>query len=112
MYLWQLIYGYSGKDIRTFEFVPVDILVEKFNIDEKNEIVVYDLFTGNNFITSVKAQGTRITMIYSLQVDTPVVEVIAGTDSGILTSGKGTEDVPTVISYGVNSYQRTELHTK
>ncbi len=90
----------------------MDTLVGKWNVDEKNGIVISGIFRGNNFITSVKVQGTRITMIYSLQVDTPVVEVIAGTDSGILTSGKGTEDVQTVISYGDNSYQRTELHTK
>ena len=109
VYSWQLIYGDSGKDIRAYELVPVDTLVGKWNVDEKNGIVISGIFRGNNFITSFEVQGTRITMIYSLQGDTMVVEVIAGTDTGILTSGKGTEDVPTVTSYGVNSYQRAEL---
>jgi hypothetical protein len=51
-------------------------------------------------------------LFYSLQEDALVVEVIAGTSSGIMTSGKGSEDIPTVTSYGVSSYQRAVLSRK
>jgi hypothetical protein len=112
VYSWQLVYGDSRKDIRAYEIVPVDTLVGKWNVDEKNGIVIAGIFRGNNFITSFEIQGTRITMVYSLQEDALVVEVIAGTSSGIMTSGKGSEDIPTVTSYGVSSYQRAVLSRK
>jgi hypothetical protein len=112
VYSWQLVYGDSGKDVRAYEIVPVDTLVGKWNVDEKNGIIIAGIFRGNNFITSFEVQGTRITMIYSLQGDALVVEVIAGTSAGIMTSGKGTEEIPTVTSYGVSSYQRAVLLRK
>jgi hypothetical protein len=64
VYSWQLVYGDSRKDIRAYEIVPVDTLVGKWNVDEKNGIVIAGIFRGNNFITSFEIQGTRITILF------------------------------------------------
>lgn len=110
VYSWQLIYGDTAKDNRPYQLKPVDTAVGHWVIDENDGILLDGYWIGNRFISTFSVQGNTITAIYWMAGKEMHIEMISTRGVASRESGKGTAEVPNVLSYPVNSYQKAILH--
>jgi hypothetical protein len=106
-YTWQIVYGEEGKDVRSYELVAVDSAKGKWNIDEKNGIVLENYVHGNEIHGIFTVGGSTILNNYWVdQQGLLNVEFFTMKISEKSTTGKGTEESPTVDNYRIAGYQK------
>ncbi len=110
VYSWQLIYGDASKDNRPYQLKPVDTAVGHWVIDENDGILLDGYWIGNRFISTFSVQGNTITAVYWLAGKELHIEMISTKVVAYRESGKGTAEVPNVLSYPVSSYQKAILY--
>lgn len=109
-YTWQIIYGDDNKDNRPYLLKPVDTAKGHWVVDERDGIVLDSYFHGNCLHGAFTVTGNTIIDNYCVEKDPSGnyrmrVEFFSVKLDDKKQSGKGTEDVPTVFSYRVSSYQ-------
>jgi hypothetical protein len=104
-YTWQIIYGDKGTDNRPYLLKPIDTAKGHWAIDERNGIVLDSYVHGDALHGMFTVQGNSILSNYRLESGKLRVEFFSIKLNDKKTSGKGTDDSPTVESYRVSSYQ-------
>lgn len=110
VYSWQLIYGEAARDNRPYHLRPVDTAVGHWVIDENDGILLDGYWIGNRFISTFSVQGNTITAVYWLVDKQMHIEMISTKVTASRESGKGTAEVPNVLSFPVSSYQKAILN--
>jgi hypothetical protein len=109
-YTWQIIYGENGKDNRPYLLKPVDTAKGHWVVDERDGIMLDSYIHGSSFHGAFTVQGNTIVDNYTLENRNEMrVEFFSIKLGDKKTSGKGTEDVPSVDSYKISSYQTGTL---
>lgn len=99
-YTWQLIYGSKEEDYRPYILKPVNKEEGHWVIDELSGIVLNQFWTGNKFSGAFTVQKSTIINSYWIENDKMFVEFYNIGAKPLITTGKGTEEVPllTVIN--------------
>lgn len=105
-YTWKIIYGDKGEDTRPYELKPVDAQKGHWVVDEKNGILLDQYFIGGKLHSVFSVGGSTIVNSYWLEGENLHVEFVSYPAKAVRISGAGTEETPTVESYGVRSYQK------
>jgi hypothetical protein len=79
-------------------------------IDELNGIVLDQYWVGNKFCGAFTVMGNTIVNNYWMENDKLMIEFYSIEANPIATTGKGTEESPSVESYSIRSYQKAVLH--
>ncbi|HYE54933.1 MAG TPA: hypothetical protein VD996_08825 [Chitinophagaceae bacterium] len=108
VYTWHIIYGQGNKDSRPYLLKPGKSK-SHWVLDELNEIKIDMYYLSQRLSCSFTVGKVTIVNHYWMQGDKLIAEFYTYTADAVSTTGKGTEDVPTVKSYGLRSYQRAEL---
>lgn len=111
-YTWQIVYGDAGQDNRPYLLKPVDTAKGHWQVDERNGIVLDQYWVGNRFTSAFTVQNTTIVDSYWREGDNLIAEFQGLTAKPVAITGEGTEDSPTVQSYGTKSYQRAMMKRK
>lgn len=107
---WQMIYGSAAEDNRPYTLFALDTAQGHWAINEENGIILDQFLVAGRLSGAFTVGNTTILNTYELRGDSLVVEFNSFQAKPLTTSGKGTEDSPTVDSYKVRSYQRAVLH--
>lgn len=105
IYSWTIIYGDSSKDERPYILTPVDKSKNHWIIDERNGIILDNYVAGNCFQGIFTVSGNTILDNYCIEYGKMSVQFFAIKMADKTTTGKGTEDSPTVDSYRMSGYQ-------
>lgn len=108
-YTWQIVYGDKGQDNRPYVLKPVDTAKGHWVVDERNGIVLDQYFVANRFTSAFTVQNTTIVDSYWREGKNLIVEFHSLSAKAVNTTGNGTEESPTVMSYGVKGFQRAIL---
>lgn len=108
-YSWQIIYGSESKDNRPYTLIPKDTARGHWAIDEHNGIVLDQFWIAGKFSGAFTVGNSTIVNSYWMENDNLIVEFYNLSAKPLATTGKGTEDSPSVDSYKVGSYQRAVL---
>jgi hypothetical protein len=111
-YTWQIIYGDKNEDNRPYLLKPVDTPKGHWVIDERNGILIDQYWVGNRFSSLFTVQNSTIHDSYWIEKDKLIAEFYGTSASPVTTSGSGTEDIPTVNSYSIRTYQKAILKKK
>lgn len=109
IYDWQIIYGDSGKDVRPYTLKQINTTAGHWVIDENNGIVLDNYFIGNCLTGSFSVMGNTIVNNYCLENNKLNIEFVSMKLADKKTSGKGTEDSPSVDSYRITGLQKGSL---
>jgi hypothetical protein len=108
-YTWQIIYGNQGKDNRPYTLIAKDSAMGSWVIDEHNGIVLDQSWVGGRFCGAFTVGNSTIINSYWMENDKLVTEFYSMSAKAVSTTGKGTEDSPSVDSYRIGSYQKAIL---
>ena len=108
-YTWQLIYGSKEEDYRPYILKPVNKEEGHWVIDELSGIVLDQYWTGNKFSGAFTVQKSTIINSYWMEDDKLYVEFFNIGAKPMITTGKGTDEIPFVDSYKLGSYQKAVL---
>lgn len=108
-YTWQLIYGSKEEDYRPYILKPVNKAEGHWVIDELSGIVLDLYWTGNKFSGAFTVQKSTIINSYWREDDKLHVEFFNIGAKPMITTGRGTDEVPFVDSYKLGSYQQAVL---
>jgi hypothetical protein len=108
-FTWNLIYGSPSKDNRPYVLKPIDTAKGHWVIDEVNTIIIDQFWVGNTFSGAFSVGGVTIVNNYWREGDKLMVEFISYPTKPLTVTGKGTEEVPSVDSYEIRSYQKAVL---
>ncbi|MEO5946632.1 MAG: hypothetical protein ABIP79_07415 [Chitinophagaceae bacterium] len=108
-YTWQLIYGSKEEDYRPYILKPINKAEGHWVIDELSGIVLDQFWVGNKFSGAFSVQKSTILNSYWVKDDKMYVEFFNIGVDPLITTGKGTEQVPFVNSYKLGSYQKAVL---
>jgi hypothetical protein len=108
-YTWQITYGDKSEDIRPYILKKIDTLPKHWVIDEQNGIVLDSYFMQGKLIGAFSVNGITIVDNYWIENDSLHFEFISYSTEPSTTTGKGTEDSPTVNVYQIKSYQKGVL---
>lgn len=111
-YTWNLVYGEAGADSRPYLLLPKDSTGTHWVVDEQNGIILDQYFVGNRLTGAFTVEKTTIVNSYQLLGDSLVVEFHSISREPVATTGSGTEESPTVMSYRIQGYQRAVLRRK
>lgn len=111
-YTWQLVYGEQQQDNRPYLLKPVDTARGRWQVDERNGIVIDQYLVGNRLTSAFTVQSTTIVDSYSREGDSLVAEFYSFTAKPVSTTGAGTDESPLVSSYGAKGYQKAVLFRK
>ncbi len=106
---WHLIYGAGTKDSRPYTLIAKDSTGTKWVIDEGNGIVLDQVWLGERFCGTFSVQSSTILNSCWMENGKLVVEFYSYGTKASSTTGKGTEDSPTVENYTIGSYQKAIL---
>lgn len=116
LWTWQIEYHTDrGLDLRAYELVAVDREAGRYQIDEKNGIVLDAGLSGGKMISHFSVMGSWIVASYAFRVADAgaggevVFEIIAGSVAQKRKTGGLSEEIPEVESMPVGSYQRALL---
>ena len=110
VYSWQLIYGNAEQDSRPYTLKPIDSASGHWVVDENNGILLDGYWIGNRYVDIFSVMGNTITSIHWLEGEALHIEMISSKNTAARESGKGTEEIPTVQSFPVRSYQKAVLY--
>jgi hypothetical protein len=108
-YSWQIIYGSESKDNRPYTLVIKDTAKGHWAIDEQNGIVLDQFWIAGKFCGAFTVGSSTIVNNYWMDNGKLMVEFYNISAKPIATTGKGTEDSPSVDSYKVATYQKAAL---
>ncbi len=108
-FTWQIIYGDSAKDNRSYILKAIDSVLGHWVIDERNGILLDGYVHGNSFHGAFTVQGNTIVDNYRVEKDQLHVEFYSIKLDDKKKSGKGTAETPFVDSYKISSYQMGTL---
>ncbi|HEY0678600.1 MAG TPA: hypothetical protein VGD17_09950 [Chitinophagaceae bacterium] len=108
-YTWHLIYGEGKEDSRPYILKPVDPAKGHWILDELNGILIDHYYVAGRVSSAFTVMNSTIINNAWLEGDKLIVEFYGLTAKPVSTSGKNTEESPTVNSYGIKTYQRAEL---
>lgn len=108
-FTWQIIYGSVSEDNRPYLLKTKDASKGHWVIDELNGILLDQFWVGNKFCGAFTVMGNTIVNNYRMENGQLVAEFFSFGAKPITTSGKGTEESPSVDSYRMGSYQKAIL---
>jgi hypothetical protein len=108
-YSWHLIYGKETEDSRPYILKQKDTAGIHWVIDENNGIVLDQFWAGNKFCGAFTVMNSTIVNNYWMENDKLMVEFFTLSAKPLLTTGKGTEESPSVDTYKVAGYQKAVL---
>lgn len=106
-YTWHLIYGEENKDSRPYILKPV--ARNRWVIDELNGIFLDQYYIAGRLSCVFTVGKNTIVNNQWLEGDVMWIEFYSVSAKPVSTTGKGTEDVPFVNSFGVQGYQVAKL---
>lgn len=109
-YSWQIIYGSPTEDSRPYMLKAKDAAKGHWVIDELNGIVLDQYWVGEKLCGVFTVMGNTIANNYWMENGKLMVEFYSFSARPVATTGKGTEDSPSVESYSIGSYQKAVLH--
>lgn len=109
---WKMVYGEGDKkDVRDYELILKDAEKGHWIIDEKNTISMDMQLHYRHFTSVFSVEGAILCITYTLRDDkTLIFEVVSASEKQKYTTGKGDKEIPFVISYPCNAYQKAVLH--
>lgn len=112
VYTWQIIYGSESEDNRPYKLIQKDSTGIHWVIDEDNGIVLDQYWVANKFCGAFTVMNSTIINSYWIEGDKLHVEFYSISAKPINTTGKGTDEIPSVDSYKMGSYQKAVLSRK
>ena len=111
---WIIRYEINGKkDRRTYSLVVIDKEKGKYQIDEKNGIVIDSYLYNQRIVTSFfKVMGNFIVASYTKEKNTIIFEIISSKSEPVRITGNikfKEEDIPEVKIYPVKGRQKAIL---
>lgn len=106
-WVWKTIY--DNKDVRDYELVEIDKSKGKYQIDEKNGIMLDFRLFGNKSFTCFEVEGYLLYDMYTFNESSIVFELTSSMPQQVSKSGKGGKESPVVTSYPQVAYQRAIL---
>lgn len=106
---WQIIYGSETEDNRAYKLIQKDSIGIHWAIDENNGIVLDQYWVAGKFSGAFTVMNSTIINSYWIEGDKLHVEFYSISAKPVNTTGKGTEESPSVMSYKVGSYQKAVL---
>jgi len=114
IYDWTMTYDFNGKkDKRAYSLVVINKQKGRYQIDEKNSIVI-DAYLHNDkiFTSFFRVMDSYVIATYTKEKNDIVFEIISGKSEPISITGntkQGKEDIPEVAAYLVNGRQKAIL---
>lgn len=108
-YTWNLIYGSPSEDNRPYFLIPKDSSGTHWVVDENNGIILDQYWVGNKFCGAFTVMNATIINKYWIEGEELLVEFLTMGAKPLVTTGKGTEEIPFADSYRVNGYQLARL---
>lgn len=108
-FTFHLIYGAESKDSRPYIIKPGDNGKGHWILDENNGILIDHYWVARKLSCAFTVMNATIITNTWLEGETMIMEFYSLSASPVSTTGKNTEDSPTVKSYGVRGFQRAEL---
>jgi hypothetical protein len=108
-YSWQIIYGSEAKDNRPYTLISKDTAKGHWAIDEHNGIILDQFRVANKFCGAFTVGNATIINNYWLENGKLHLEFYSMVAKPIATTGRGTDESPSVDSYKMNSYQKAVL---
>lgn len=105
-YTYLLAYGEAGKDERPYVLKPTDAAKGRWQIDERNGIVLDAAWVGGRLVSVFSVGGNTIQTHLSREGDS-LVSLMTTFGGGSKTGGK--DGVPEVTAFQVLSVQRAVL---
>ena len=105
-YTWKILYGEKGEDTRPYVLNVVDTTKGHWVVDEKNGILLDQYWIGSKLYSVFSLNGVTIVNSYWREGEHLMVEFASFPTKPVRRSGAGTDEVPTVESYPVRSYQK------
>ncbi len=106
---WQIIYGSATEDNRPYKLISKDSIGIHWVVDENNGIVLDQYWVANKLSGAFTVMNSTIINNYWIEGDKLYVEFYSISAKPITTTGKGTDESPSVDSYKVGSYQKAIL---
>ena len=106
---WQIIYGSETEDNRPYKLIMKDSIGIHWVIDENNGIVLDQYWVAGKFCGAFTVTNSTIINNYWMEGNKLIVEFYSISAKPVSTTGKGTEDSPSVDSYKIGSYQKAIL---
>lgn len=107
---WALKYGEA--DQRAYLLLPVDSTIGHWMIDERNGIRLDQFWMAGRLTGAFTVMNSTIINSYYLCGDSLIVEFNSISAKALQQSGLGTDESPSVQSYGILGYQRAVLYRK
>jgi hypothetical protein len=109
---WKMVYGEGDKkDVRDYELLLKNAEKGHYVVDEKNSISMDMQLHYRHFTSVFSVQEALLCITYALKDDkTMIFEVISASEKQKYTTGKGDKEIPFVVSYPCNGYQKAVLH--
>jgi hypothetical protein len=110
-YSWQIIYGTPADtaDVRPYTLIAKDTAKAQWVIDENNGIVLDQFWIANKFCGVFTVGTATILNNYWIENGKLMAEFYSISAKPIASTGKGTEESPSVDSYKIGSYQKATL---
>jgi hypothetical protein len=108
-FTWQIIYGKASVDNRPYLLMPKDTAKGHWVIDENNGIVLDQYWVAGKLSGAFSVQNSTIINNYWMEQGKLYVEFYNISVKPVSTTGKGTDESPSVNSYQIKSYQKAVL---
>ena len=109
-FTWEIAYGEgNAAQVRPYELVAVDAEQGRYQIDEKNSIVLSATLMGRDLTSMFNVQGGLIVARYRFEDDAVHFRITAGAKGGKTETGGGQPGVPPVFDIPVTSIQSAVL---
>jgi hypothetical protein len=109
-FTWEIIYGEgNAAQVRPYELVPVDAAQGRYQIDEKNSIILSAALFGRDLTSIFTVQGSLIVVRMRFEDDAIHYHITAGNESAKTETGAGQPGVPPVFDIPAASVQSAVL---
>lgn len=105
---WVLSYEAPGQDSRNYELTKNN--KGQWVIDEKNGIVLPQMFLGNRMAGSFSVMGSLLVSYYWIDGDALHFEIHSVTQSPVSKTGIDTEESPAVSNHFISAFQKAVLY--
>lgn len=109
LYHWRMIYKDSANDDRKYLLRTLNENQGKYEIDERNGILIDAKMFNNKLLTRFNVQGYLSDVSYELDNDKIIFEVISGSDTPLRTTAESEEN-ENVVSFNLSAYQKAILY--
>jgi hypothetical protein len=103
-YGWTILYG--GQEPRKYDLVIKDAKAGRYQIDEKDGILLDAVLVGNRLISQFQVAESLLTSTYTFLPDKVIFELVF---AGTKTTQTGARSTAPITLYPVGGYHRAEL---